>query len=39
MDDHEMTPIKLELQKKCIQQMSKEPKYSTGAHSGNKILQ
>jgi hypothetical protein len=28
-----------ELKKKCIQQMSKEPKYSTGAHSGNKILQ
>jgi hypothetical protein len=26
------------LKKKSIQQMSKEPKYSTGAHSGNKLI-
>jgi len=28
-----------ELKKKSIQQMSKEDKYSTGAHSGNKLIQ
>ncbi len=28
-----------ELKKKCIQQMSKETKYSTGSFSGNKLIQ
>jgi hypothetical protein len=33
------TPFDDELKKKSIQQMSKEDKYSTGAHSGNKLIQ